>query len=298
MSAGRSPAAPWLAPRRAARGAVLSVVGILGCWRVAAAQTGPWAVSPPNPTVGDTVWLARQVTVPAGWRVRAGKFEATDEIGSLGDPAVLQAPDGWVIRYPVVVWVPGTRTIRLPPVWRLAPDGRTDSLPGGMARLDVRSVIPDSITRPEPRSAIAPLRSERRNPAALVVVIAASAVLLIGTIAWRRRPSRVVPPVPPAPLEGEVPDARWLAAGEPKAVAARAAGWLRIAIARAHPRASPALSTAECLAILEHEVPDIPLRQVADVLTQLERVAFASAHGADVAVLAERARALARELAP
>jgi hypothetical protein len=120
----------------------------------------------------------------------------------------------------------------------------------------------------------------------------------MGAIAWRRRPSRVVPPVPPAPLEGEVPDARWLAAGEPKAVAARAAGWLRIAIARAHPRASPALSTAECLAILEHEVPDIPLRQVADVLTQLERVAFASAHGADVAVLAERARALARELAP
>jgi hypothetical protein len=52
------------------------------------------------------------------------------------------------------------------------------------------------------------------------------------------------------------------------------------------------------LGVLEHELPDIPLRQLTDVLTQLERVAFASAHGADVAVLAERARALARELAP
>ena len=66
----------------------------------------------------------------------------------------------------------------------------------------------------------------------------------------------------------------------------------------AHPRASTALSTPECLGVLEHELPDIPLRQLTDVLTQLERVAFASAHGADVAVLAERARALARELAP
>jgi uncharacterized protein with PIN domain len=75
-------------------------------------------------------------------------------------------------------------------------------------------------------------------------------------------------------------------------------GQLRAAIARAHPRASSALSITECLAVLKHEVPDIQLRQIHDVLTQLERVAYASAHGTDVAVLAERARALARQLAP
>jgi hypothetical protein len=276
---------------------LLSVAALAACGRLAVAQT-EWTVSPPHPTVGDTVWLARQVTAPAGWRVRAGKFEEADEIGSLGDPAVLWAPDGWVIRYPVVVWVPGTRTIGLPPVWRLAPDGRTDSLPGGTARLDVRSVIPDSVTQPQPRSAIAPLRPDRRNPTPLLVAIAVSAAALAGAIAWRRRPSRAVPSDPQVPLEGEVPDARWLAAGEPKAVAARAAGQLRVAIARAHPRASPALSTTECLSILKSELPDIPLRQVSDVLTQLERVGFAAAHAADVAVLAERARALARELAP
>ena len=297
MSAG-CPPAPRLARCRVARATGLSVLCVAACCGLAAAQTGPWAVSPPRPTVGDTVWLAREVTAPAGWRVRAGKFEEADEVGSLGDPAVLRAPDGWVIRYPVVVWITGTHTITLPPVWRLAPDGRTDSLPGGTARLDVRSVIPDSVKQPLPRSAIAPLRPERREPAVLLLAIAASAVLLAGAIVWRRRGSRVVPPTPHVPLEREVPDARWLAAGEPKAVAARAVGRLRVAIARAHPRASPALSTAECLAILEHELPDIPRRQVADVLTQLERVAFASDYGADVAVLAERARALARELAP
>ncbi len=46
------------------------------------------------------------------------------------------------------------------------------------------------------------------------------------------------------------------------------------------------------------QIPDIPLRQLTEVLTQLERVGFASAQGAEAAVLAERARALARELAP
>jgi len=40
----------------------------------------------------------------------------------------------------------------------------------------------------------------------------------------------------------------------------------------------------------------VPLGQLAEVLQQLDRVAFASAHGSDIAALAERARALAREL--
>jgi hypothetical protein len=295
---GGCPPAPRLTRGRVARGAVLGIGGLVACWRLAAAQTGPWHVSPPSPTVGDTVWFARQVTTSPEWRVRAGKFDETDEIGSLGDPAVLRAPNGWVIRYPIVVWVTGTHTINLPPLWRLAPDGRTDSLPGGTVRLEVRSVIPDSVKQPEPRFVIAPLRPERRNPAAPLIAIAASALLLAGAIAWRRRPSLVALIPPQVPLEREVPDVRWVAAGEPKAVAARALEQLRAAIARRHRRASPGLSTIECLAILEHELSDIPLRQLTDVLTQLERVAFASAHGADVAVLAERARALARELAP
>src|SRR5258705_1996975 len=37
--------------------------------------------------------------------------------------------------------------------WRLAPDGRADSVPGGTVRLDVQSVIPDSVKQPQPRSA-------------------------------------------------------------------------------------------------------------------------------------------------
>jgi len=183
-------------------------------------------------------------------------------------------------------------------VWRLAPDGRTDSLPGGVASLEVRSVIPDSVAHPEPKAFLGPLRPDRRRP--LIPLGAILVVLGLGAagVAWRRRPPRLVPASLPVAGESEITDTRWLVAGEPKAVAARAAGRLRAAIARAEPEAATALSTAECLVVLERRMPGAPLRRVADVLEQLDRVAFASAHGSDVTELAARARALVRELAP
>jgi hypothetical protein len=99
-------------------------------------------------------------------------------------------------------------------------------------------------------------------------------------------------------VEREVPDTRWLAAGEPKAVAARAIWRLRAALARAVPGAHPALDTHECLTVVERARPDAPLRELRELLEQLDRVAFASAHGTDVAALSAMARRLARDLAP
>ena len=119
---------------------------------VVLAVQGPWVASPARPTVGDTVWLSRQVTAPPGWRVRAGKLDAGEEIEPLSNPAVLRAVGGWVVRYAVVAWSPGAHEVALPPLWRLAPDGRTDSLPGGVARIEVRAVIPDSVAHPKPPS--------------------------------------------------------------------------------------------------------------------------------------------------
>src|SRR6266566_1546530 len=214
---------------------------------VLAVGQGAWGASPPHPTVGDTIWLSREVA---------------------------------------------------PPVWRLALDGHTDSVPGGAASFEVRGVIPDSLGAPEPKAALGPLRSDRRRPLVSLGALLAALALGAAGVAWRRRPPRPVTPDVHVPLEPEVPDARWLAAGEPKAVAARAAGRLRAAIARAEPAASAALSTPECLAILERRKPRAPLRQLAQVLEQLDRVAFASAHGSDVTALAAQARALERELVP
>ena len=237
------------------------------------ALQGGLTVTPERPTVGDTVWIAWTVAAPAGWRVRPGTLTGDATLAPLGDPVATRSAYGWVVRYAVVLWTPGAATVPLPTVWRSGPDGRGDSLPGPLVSLTVASVLPDT-GRPAPRPALAPLRESRPSawPVALAVLVAAG--LLAGGVAWRRRgPAAGAPAVEPAAAK-PVPDARWLAAGEPKAVAARAAARLRRAIARAG--AAP--------------------RDAALLLAQLERVEFAAAQGDDTAELARRAAQLAREI--
>jgi len=270
------------------------MTALVGLWLVL--QGGGWVATPARPTVGDTVWLERQVVVPAGWRVRAGRLDPTERVEPLGEPSVRRAPGGWLVRYPIVAWTPGAHTLALPPIWELRPDGRADSVSGGVAGFLVQSVIPDSVLGPEPRGALAPVRLARYAvlpPAAALLVAGVS--LALG-LRWRRRTPRAEPAPRHVPLEPEVPDARWLAAGEPKAVAARAAFRLRVAVARAIPEARPALSTAECIAAVERARSHASLRELRELLEQLDRVAFASAHGTDVAALAQMARRFAQEL--
>lgn len=231
-----------------------------------------------------------------GWRPRAGKLDATEEMEALSDPAVVHVGAAWLIRYPVAAWAPGSRTVTLPPIWRLGPDGRVDSIAGGSVTFSVASVLPDTGAPPEPRGMLAPLRSRRHDPRPPLAALVVSGALLAAGVALRRRPPRAVGPARRVRLEGEVPDARWLAAGEPKAVAARAAWRLRAAIARVVPEAHPALSTAECLAAVERARPALAGRELRDMLEHLDRIAFASAHGTDVAALAAMARRLAQDL--
>ncbi len=261
-------------------------------------QGGGWTALPPHPTVGDTIWLERGVTLPPGWRLRPSKLELTGDVESLGDAALLRATDGWIVRYPIVAWSPGSHTLALPPLWRLAPDGHADSIPGGGAVVDVQAVIPDTLRHPEPQPALAPIRSARRQPLAPLAAVGLALGVLAAGVGWRRRRPRDLPTAGPAPPDPEVPPERWLAAGEPKAVAVRATYRVRAAIARALPEVPVSLSAAECVAVLARVRPDAPVRELADLLDQLDRVAFASAHGADVLVLARRAEALAREFAP
>jgi hypothetical protein len=244
------------------------------------------------------VWLERQLVVPRGWQVRAGKLAATAEVEPLGDGAVLRGPTGWVVRYVVVAWKPGPHTLPLPPIWRLGPNGRADSSALGAASFRVANVIPDTLKDPAPRGPLGPLRLAGRNPVPALAALLVSVGLLAAGIALRRRGPHPVAPAPPVPVDREVPDARWLAAGEPKAVATRATWRLRAALARAVPAAHVALATPECLAALDQARPGAPVRELRDLLEQLERVAFASAHGTDVAALATMARRLAAELTP
>jgi len=281
-----------------ARCSLVAVLGVLASWRLATGQGGGWASAPANPTVGDTIWVERTVTVPPGWQVRAGKLDATEDVEALVDPAVLRTAGGWLVRYAVVAWKPGTHKLTLPRVWLLAPDGRADSSAAGTTTFRVASVIPDSLLRPSPQGLLAPLRAAHENPLPPVLAASLAVALLVAGVARRRRAPRVLDPAPQVPVEREVPDTRWLAAGEPKAVAARAIWRVRAALARAVPAAHDALDTAECLAVVEQARPDAPLRELRELLEQLDRVAFASAHGTDVAALSAMARRLGRDLAP
>ena len=258
-------------------------------------QATGWSVAPAQPTVGDTIRLERHVPASPGWRVRAAKLDPMPMIEPLADPAVLRAEGGWVVRYAVVAWESGAFRHPMPPLMLLGPDGQVDSLPGDTATFALRSVIGDTVTAAAPQPALLPLRPERRDPLPVTFGLVAALGALFAGLSWRQRgPRRVEVPLH-VPVEPEVPDERWLAAGEPRAVAARAAGQLRTVLARTIPTAHPALSTAECLAAVERDRPDAPLRDLATVLLALDRIAFATAHGADVGDLAGRARTLTRE---
>jgi hypothetical protein len=257
-----------------------------------------WVAVSPRPTVGDTIWLERTVTTAPGWRVRVAKLGSGPLTEPLGDPVVVAAEGGWTVRYPVVAWAPGVVSAEMPVLWRLGPDGSADSLPGGTATFRVASVIPDSVLTPAPQPALAPLRLSRHTPLPALAGVLLSAGVLVAIVAWRRRPPRTARRGADLELDPEVGDTRWVAAGEPRAVAARAAHLLRGALARAVPEAHGALSTSECLAVVERAKPDAPLRQLRELLGALDQVAFATTHGVDVGPIAARARALADELEP
>jgi len=260
-------------------------------------QADGWAVSPNQPTVGDTIRIERTITAPPGWRIRAGKLPSGSLTEPLTDATVLatSTPGQWVVRYAIVAWEPGPMTVDMPPLWRLGPDGTADSLAGGTASFRVASVIPDSVKAPTPQPSLGPLRLERQSVIPIVLASLLAAGLLVMLIAWRRRSPRkvLVAGVPEA--AAAVADERWLAAGEPRAVAARAAYHLRNAVALAIPEAHEALSTSEVLIVVERTKPNARVRDLRDLLVALDQIEFATAHGLDVADVAARARALARE---
>jgi len=270
-------------------------------WALTATATDtPWVATPPGPTVGDTVWLTRVVAVAPDERLRAAPFEAEEDASPLGDPAVTPAPGGDTVRYALVVWTAGPHHFVLPTLWLLGSGGRSDSLPGGTADIEVRSVLPPEGTgaAPVPKVLLPPV--DPRPPAPWIPLLAAVLSLggLVAAVRLRRRGPRPMPGAAAFVTAAPPPDERWLAAGEPKAVAARASRALRQALARVVPDAGEALPVREALAAAEGRVPGATFRRIRDDLLTLDQVSYAVAHGADVGRVAADARELARTLEP
>jgi hypothetical protein len=251
------------------------------------------------PTVGDTVWLSRVVSVPPGATVRAPAWAPdSGDVESLGAAVIVRTGTMAEVRYPAVIWSPGSHTVTLPGPVLLAPGGGVDSLPAAPVTVVIASIlpgsVPDSSFAVQPPASAVPARETSGRPLLLWLTGAVPVVMLI-LLVGRPRPRPA--PEAPAPVEAEPPIARWAAAGETRAACEVAARRLREAIHAACPPAHAALETEQVLRVVDGARPHWPHGELRRVLLALDRVRFGSAAGGgEVGPLLDDARRLADEL--
>ena len=249
---------------------------LLGCCLMM--QAVVWEATPDVVTVGDTVWLERGlvVTDPSA-QVRLGLLEASELLEPLGTPDVVNGPNGLVARYTIALFEPGDQTIELPDVQLVYDDGRVEVLVGGAAFVRVLSVLPAEDSLPPPRASRNPVSQpmSRALPATLLVVL-----VVVLTVGWgvQRRHPRARPAWTMAQVAPEdVPLSRWIAAGEPRAVATVTMNRLRGEILQYVPDAGPSLELDKWIEAVRASRPKWPLRELTDVTHALERASFAPA---------------------
>jgi len=117
------------------------------------------AQQPQAPTVGDTVWVARTIRVPAGWAVESRPWRPeSDALDALGGPRIALADGRATLRYPAVFWGTGAVEVPLPPVLLTGPAGEVDSADATSVVINIASVlptdVPDSLVAPQPAAAL------------------------------------------------------------------------------------------------------------------------------------------------
>lgn len=259
-------------------------------------QAGVLVISPPAPTVGDTITVTRTLDVPAEARVRAQPLGSSLLVEPLADPVVSRAAKGVVIRYTLALFEAGRHPVGLPPVELLYRDGRVELRPEDTAWVSVRSVLPAGDSVPEPAASLGPVARHPIDYRPLIALLGAVLLLTLGGAFARRRTQRGPAREAPKHLPAVAPLARWIAAGEPRAVAAVATDRLRNRIAQLAPEADRALSAEECIAVLEARRSDWPIRDLGEALLALERARFAPAISGDVAVLVSQVDRLLESL--
>jgi hypothetical protein len=258
------------------------------------AAQGPgagWQATPARVTVGDTVRLARRIPAPAGATLRPEPLAANDRITPLAPPVVETDSGGFTVTYTIAPFATGEVAIAMPPVQVIDLSGATTTVLGDSALVDVVSVLPDT-GHAAPRASVGPYLRPVRRAAPLILALAFAIMLLAGWWAWRLRTGRPPAPAGPPPTVPAPPIDRWLAAGEPRAVAAVATERLRAGIERLVPHATRALATDELLVVLEAERPGWPLRDLREMLGALDRARFAPLAADDAAELVEQTEEL------
>lgn len=217
---------------------------------------------PQSPTVGDTIWLERSLSVPAGISVRPRPIAPSLLLDPLAPPRVVLRDQEAVIQYPIVIWRPGRHAVEIPGPILVRPDGWSDTLAAVTRLVDVASVLPagrppDSLA---PRPAEEPISRRERSPLPTLVLLAGAGVILLPVhLWWRRRGAAPDPLPPPAPaLEPETLD-RWLTMGETRAALEGWSALLRSASGASgeRDRILARLEEARYGPTAEHDVPEV-----------------------------------------
>jgi hypothetical protein len=259
-------------------------------------QAVPWTANSDSSTVGDTLWLYRQIPVEVGAHARLEPLERTDVIEPLRDPLATVRDGLLSVRYALAVFRPGRVGVSMPSIEVQYADGRTVTVPGDTVWLVVTSVLPQLDPPPDPQPSLAPVprRATRLLPLVLLV-----GLTLLSVSAWgirRRWPTTRPVWAVPSGEPGAVPDERWAELGEPRAAAANVADRLRRRIADGLPAAGRHLNIQQCLEVIGQERPDWPRRDLEGVLRALERARFAPAVANDLQELRQRAETLVARL--
>ncbi len=243
-----------------------------------------------GPTVGDTVWVTRAVSVPAGYAVRPNGWTLTGAVELLGQPTVERVGDSTMVRYPLVAWDPGPHTVSVPGPILIAPGGAEDTLPAQSMTLVIHSVlppgVPDSAIQIQPGAGVV-LRGEA-TPWPLAIGLLVVTVLVLAMRWWRSRPGRILALPEVAPPVGPLPYEAWHLSGEDRALVAGSSQALRERIGELCGVAGPELPVEQLMATLNHERPKWPLTDIQQLLRDLDIARFA-ASGDDALALAHRA---------
>ena len=257
-----------------------------------------WSVAPTPSTIGDTVVLEREIAVadPTA-SLRLAPIEGSLLVEPLAGPEAITASDGFIVRYVVALFETGDHTIPMPDIELVYPTGRLETRVGGEAFVTVLSVLPQGESLPAPRASREPIpRNVLRTAPAILLVMGVVAL----TVGWglMRRRSRARPVWAGVGKGGEdaSPVSRWIAAGEPRAVATVTTHEVRVRVQQYVPEAEPSLDLEDWLHTVEAHRPDWPLRELSEVMQALERASFAPAIPSDVIALTDEAQVIVQTI--